>query len=93
MEKLNGNVIAICTALAFAATIATGFMAYGAQGEKVKQNKDSIEELKKTTRKIHEIDRSQAQLQEQVKGLDRAQRTFRRDTTRTLERILNELKD
>ncbi len=82
MKLFNGNLIAICTALALIATIATGFVTYGAQGEKVENNKERIaenkkriEQVEKATLKMYEIDKKQAvmngAMEEQTKTLDR----------------------
>ena len=87
MKKLNGTLIAICTALMLVATIATGFIAYGAQGEKVENNKERIaenkkriEQVEKATLKMYEIDKKQAVLNTEVKA-----------QTKILERILKKL--
>ncbi|KKM15775.1 hypothetical protein LCGC14_1692620 [marine sediment metagenome] len=89
--KTNGHGISIATAVVLAVAMGAAFIAYGAQGEKVDGNKERIVKLENAQTKIHEINRGQVQLQEQVRGLTREQRTFREDTNKSLDRILKKL--
>ena len=85
--KINGLAVPVVLVVA----IVAGAVAYGEQSSTVNDHDRRIGLLEKTPLKVQEIDKRQAVMQRDVEALILEQRTFRRETVKSLDRILKKL--
>jgi len=85
--KLNGYVVPVALGLA----ILGGAYGYGQQSKTIENLGERVETLEKTPLKVWEIDKRTSVMKEKIEALTREQRTYRQQTSRSLDRILRKL--